>query len=92
MKSISKEILNYMHKIQDLVVETEDVNIYYQADIYLFNVYALNYNSEGYKYHKQVYIDGFLSSKKQIIEDLKQIIEDLEEMKNANRSKSKFIG
>lgn len=91
MKVIKRNMLNYLHKIQDLAVELKTVTIYYQSDIYLLNVYSLDKHKKGYKYHKQVYIDGFLSSEKQVIKDLQQIISDLEAMKNATRGKSKSV-
>lgn len=89
MKSISKEVLNYINKIQKLSIEIENVIVYYQQNIQLFQVYIIE--DKIHKYDKSVYIDGYLSNEKQVIEELKKIIKDLEEMKNANRSESKLI-
>lgn len=91
MKNINKKILYYLHQIQDLTIETEKVNIYYQADIHLVSVYSLKKHTKGYEYHKNVYIDGFLADESNVIKELRQIIKDLEAMKNESGSKNKFI-
>ena len=80
MKNISKEIKSLVLHIQGLVIEIPKMTVYYQSEIYLISVYSFGENRK-YKYHKEVYIDGFNSNENKVILALKEIINDLEEIK-----------
>lgn len=80
MKNISKEIKSLVLHIQGLVIEIPKMTVYYQSEIYLLSIYSFGENHK-YKYHKEVYIDGFLSNKDNVLSELKQIIDDLKEIK-----------
>ena len=79
MKSINKEIKSLVLHIQGLVIEIPKMTVYYQSEIYLLSVYSFGENRK-YKYHKEVYIDGFTSNDEKVISKLKEIIADLERM------------
>jgi hypothetical protein len=90
MKNISKEIKSLVLHIQGLVIEIPEMTVYYQSEIYLLSIYSFGKNHK-YRYHKEVYIDGYLSNETAVIADLKQIINDLKEIKeNGYKSQSKL--
>lgn len=88
MKVLNKEVIELIHKIQELVIEIPTMTMYYQSNVYVLSVYSFE---EETKYHKHIYVDGFSTNEKQVIQDLKDMIRDLEAMKIEIRSKSKHI-
>jgi hypothetical protein len=91
MKKINEEIKSLVLHIQGLVIETPNIIMNYQAEIYSLSIYSFGENGK-YQYHKRVYIDGLLSTEKAIIAELKQIINDLKEIRNYEySSKNKLI-
>ena len=91
MKNINEEIKSLVLHIQGLAIETPEIVMYYQSEIHLLSVYSFGENGK-YKYHKEVYIDGFITTKAAVIADLKQIINDLKGIReNGYSSESKLI-
>lgn len=81
MKKINEEIKSLVLHIQGLVIETPNMIINYQAEIYSLSIYSFDKKGK-YQYHKRVYIDGLISTEKAIIAELKQIINDIKEIRN----------
>ena len=81
MKKINEEIKSLVLHIQGLVIETPNIIMNYQAEIYSLSIYSFGENGK-YQYHKRLYIDACLTNEKAVIKELKQIIKDLKEIKN----------
>lgn len=80
MKKINEEIKSLVLHIQGLVIETPNIVMYYQSEIYLLSIYSFGENSK-YQYYKNLCLDCCLLDKKTTIRELKQIINDLKEIK-----------
>ena len=79
---VNKKILELVQRIQALALEVNNVILYYQQNVNIFQVYILE-NAE-YKYNKSVYLDGSFSDKETIVRELKEIIEYLKGIKEEN--------
>ena len=63
---INKKILALVLRVQELVMQTNNFNLYYQSDISLLSIYRLNENGK-YAYHESLYLDGSLHGENYVI-------------------------
>lgn len=59
---LSKNILDLVHDIQDLVMQLKDFHVYYQQNVQAFQVYRIEDNKHTFK--ETVYLDDETASYK----------------------------
>lgn len=52
---LNKKVLNLVHDIQDLAMQINDIHIYYQQNIQLFQVYRIK--DHKHTFQESVYLD-----------------------------------
>lgn len=74
---IDKKITSLVLRVQELVIQSKNISMFYQSDICLLSIYKYG-DGDKYDYIENVYLNGFLYTEKYVIEKLQQIIKDLE--------------
>lgn len=89
MAKHNKEITSLVMRIQELVIQSDEITMYYQSKISFLSIYKFGDNGK-YAYHRDLYLDGLILNESKLKKELKMIIKELEEMNNGITSESKF--
>ena len=73
---ISKEITSLVMRIQELVMQSDEMIMYYQSKISLLSIYKFD-EKRKYSYHKELYLDGLILNQSRVKKELKTIINEL---------------
>ena len=84
---LSKEVTSLVLRVQELVMQNENMTMYCQSNISLISIYSFGENRK-YSYHRELYLDGLIFNEIKVIKELKSIIIELEMINNENNRKT----